>query len=155
VAEQYADPAPAPGDSGLGDPGRPDKRTKPDSGSNEADRPNDLQDDDDSGLQPVNPASGSGASATGGGSGTKSKSPASSKGSKKGPNAPRIDDENPESGKVPAIRLDEKVAWRSAPTRTRIEARTHAASARLVRLPAYPASDWLPVDSESKVARRK
>jgi hypothetical protein len=87
------------------------------------------------------------------GSESKSNSRGSSKARKKGPGAPRIDDGS-NTRKAPTINLDDKVAWRSAPARTRIESRRHDANARLVRLPAYPKSDWLPVESESKVASK-
>jgi len=45
----------------------------------------------------------------------------------------------------------EKVALRSPPCRTRIAFRTHT-HARLVPVAVYPKSEWLSVDSESKVA---
>ena len=72
---------------------------------------------------------------------------------KKGPGTKRADDAEG-AGKAPTISIDEKVAWRSAPVRKRIEVRTHTANARLVRLPAYPKSEWLPVDIDSKVASK-
>ncbi len=101
-----------------------------------------------------------GTSSTGSGTGTDAGSPASSQGGRKGPKPSKIDENNDNNGKgagkAPTISIDEKVAWRSAPTRTRTETRTHVATTtRLVRLPAYPKTDWLPVDSESTVAARK
>ena len=151
----YADPAPAPGDTGLGEPGRLDQRTNSESGSDDVDRSKELQEDDDNAAQPINRAGDTGTNSAGGASTTKNRGSGSPPGNKKGPKTPVIEEDNPENGKLPAIRIDEKVAWRSAPTRTRIEVRTHAASARLVRLPAYPTSGWLPGDSETEVARRK
>jgi hypothetical protein len=76
---------------------------------------------------------------------------------KKSPGVPRAkDDEEGNDGarRAPTIiSVDEKVAWRAAPVRTRVGAKTQTASARLVRLPAYPKSEWLPVDGDSKVAK--
>ena len=79
---------------------------------------------------------------------------ASSKASKKGPAAPKASEkEDPDSSRAPTISVDEKVAWRNAPARTRVESRPRTVSARIVRLPAYPKSDWLPVEGDSKVAK--
>jgi hypothetical protein len=123
---------------------------------NGTEKPGELQQGDDTGFQPINKARGAAAGSTGGDAGSSSKNPGSSKASKKGPNPQKIDDEDGKgAGKAPPISIDEKVAWRSRPTRTRVETRSHLGSARLVRLPAYPQSEWLPVDSESKVANRK
>ncbi|MGE5194994.1 MAG: hypothetical protein ACM3U2_21080 [Deltaproteobacteria bacterium] len=122
---------------------------------NDSDRPNPLQDADDDGFRPVEKAVDAGASSTSSESSSKSGGSGSSKKSKKGPSTPKIDPDGEGAGKAPTISIDEKVAWRSAPVRTRVEARPRIASARLVRLPAYPKSDWLPVEAESKVANRK
>jgi hypothetical protein len=140
--------------SALGEPGRP-PRTNADSGLGDAGKPRELQ---GSGSDDFKPAKQSDESDTSGGesssdSESKSNSRGSSKSGRKGPGAPRIDDGS-NSRKAPTINLDEKVAWRSAPARTRIESRPHVANASLVRLPAYPKSDWLPVESESKVASK-
>jgi hypothetical protein len=78
----------------------------------------------------------------------------SSKASKKGPAAPKANDENPGSSRIPTISVDDKVAWRTPPARSRMETRPRTVSARIVRLPAYPKSDWLPVEGESKVAQK-
>ena len=76
---------------------------------------------------------------------------------KKSPGVPRAKDEEDGTNgarRAPTIiSVDEKVAWRAAPVRTRVGAKTQTASARLVRLPAYPKSDWLPVDGDSKIAK--
>ncbi len=76
---------------------------------------------------------------------------------KKSPGVPRAKDGDEGSGdtrRAPTIiSVDEKVAWRAAPVRTRMGAKTQTASARLVRLPAYPKSEWLPVDADSKIAK--
>lgn len=75
---------------------------------------------------------------------------------KKSPGVPRAkDDEEGNDGarRAPTISIDEKVAWRAAPVRTRMGVKTTSASARLVRLPAYPKSEWLPVDGDSKIAK--
>jgi hypothetical protein len=79
-----------------------------------------------------------------------------SKASKKGPAAPKASEgEAPDSSRAPpTINVDEKVAWRNAPARTRVEARPRTVSARIVRVPAYPKSDWLPVEGDSKVAQK-
>jgi hypothetical protein len=76
---------------------------------------------------------------------------------KKSPGVPKANDEEGTNGarRGPAIiSLDEKVAWRAAPVRSRMGSKPAIASARLVRLPAYPKSEWLPVDSDSKIAKK-
>ena len=86
---------------------------------------------------------------------SKTNDSSSSKSGKKGPAAPKArDGEDPDSSRAPTISVDEKVAWRTAPARTRLETRPRTVSARIVRLPAYPKSDWLPVEGESKVAKK-
>jgi hypothetical protein len=106
------------------------------------------QDADGADFQPVNKAGGTSAGGTSSGSG-------SSKAGKKGPNPQKADEGDEGARKAPTISIDEKVAWRSPPTRTRIESRAHLGNARLVRLPAYPQSEWLPADGETKIADRK
>ncbi len=79
------------------------------------------------------------------------------KASKKGPAAPKAGDGDAQddSSRAPTtISVDEKVAWRNAPARTHVESRTRTVSARIVRIPAYPKSDWLPVEDDSKVAKK-
>jgi hypothetical protein len=140
--------------SGLGKAGRL-PRTNASSGLDDAGKPRELHDsvnDDFKPAKQVDESDTNDGAATDG-SESKSSSRGSSKSGKKGPGAPRIDDGS-NMRKAPTINLDEKVAWRSAPSRTRLESRPHDANARLVRLPAYPKSDWLPVDSESKVASK-
>jgi hypothetical protein len=78
---------------------------------------------------------------------------------KKSPNVPKADgDEKDDTTGIrrgPAIiNLDDRIAWRSAPTRTRIGVRPPAATARLVRLPAYPKTEWQPIENEEKVAKK-
>jgi hypothetical protein len=124
----YADPTPA-DSQGNGSRDSSSSRINSESG---------LNDSGDDGVQPA--------------AGTQDGIPVLPKG-KKGPGAKKADDAAG-AGKAPTISIDEKVAWRSAPVRKRIEVRTHTASARLVRLPAYPKSEWLPVDTESKVASK-
>ena len=143
----YSDPTPPNGSSsGLGEAGRP--RTSVDNGLNSTGKTRELNTDGEK-FEPATKIDETeeGGGALGGGSKSGSKS------GKKGPDAPRIDDGS-NTRKAPTINLDEKVAWRSAPTRTRIAARPQAVDARLVRLPAYPPSNWLPVESESKVASK-
>jgi hypothetical protein len=120
------------------------------SGSARIDSDSGLNTDDD-GIQPT-AGTESGTDSAAGKSRSQKVTPVFPK-SKKGPPASKAD-EGANSGKVPTISIDEKVAWRSAPVRKRIEVRTHSANARLVRLPAYPKSEWLPVDSDSKVASK-
>jgi hypothetical protein len=69
--------------------------------------------------------------------------------------SPPLDKANDDQGSTRpvTINLDEKVAWRTAPARTRIDIHPRISNARLVRLPAYPKSDWMPVDDESKIAK--
>ena len=76
---------------------------------------------------------------------------------KKSPEAPAIpddDDTGNGAGHLPTLNLDEKIAWRSAPERKRVALKVRTANARLVRVPDYPKSDWVPVESESKVAKK-
>jgi hypothetical protein len=146
----YVDPATENGSgSGLGKAGQL-PRTNSNTGLNDAGKRRDLNAGDDNIFEPATKTDETdetdGAGSKGAGSG-------SSKAGKKGPGAGRIDDGS-NSRKAPTINLDEKVAWRSAPVRTRIESRPQTANARLVRLPAYPKSDWLPVEGESKVASK-
>jgi hypothetical protein len=140
--DTYAEPAPGETDAAK-------KRTDAESGLNGTGASGASQDGDGTGFQPVNKAGGTSAGGTGSGS-------SSSNAGKKGPNPQKIDDEDGKgAGKAPTIRIDEKVAWRSPPVRTRVESRTHLGNARLVRLPAYPQSEWLPADSDTKIADRK
>lgn len=134
-------------DAELGDPGRPagsgsesrlnqedDRNFKKARTTEEAEAANDEQGN-------LSPAS--------------KKSDAGTKAGKKGPAAPKASDgEDPDSTRAPTISVDEKVAWRNAPARTRVETRPRTVSARIVRLPAYPKSDWLPVEGDSKVAKK-
>jgi hypothetical protein len=146
----YAEPAPA--DSGSGADDAAKNRTSSETGLNATDRSGNSQTGDDSGFQPVNRAGGTSA----GGTSSGSTSSGSSKAGRKEPNPKKIDDEDGKgAGKAPTINIDEKVAWRSPPVRTRVESRPHLGNARLVRLRAYPQSEWLPADSETKIADRK
>jgi hypothetical protein len=67
---------------------------------------------------------------------------------------PLPEDDEPAADRPPVINLDEKVASRPAPERKRIALKPIVANARLVRLPAYPKSDWTAVDSDTKVAKK-
>jgi hypothetical protein len=134
----YADP-----DGDLGPNGRPagsgSKLNKDDDASKKA-RTEETEANDEQGSR--SPAS-------------KKADSAASKGNRRGPAAPKASEkEDPDSSHAPTISVDEKVAWRIAPARTRVEARPRTVSARIVRLPAYPKSDWLPVEGESKVAKK-
>jgi hypothetical protein len=129
-------------------------RTIPDSGlDGTKKKPDGLQDDGESTEAFKKPAEGEAAEIepTGGSAPT----PVHPKG-KKSPSPPKIPDDNDESGslRAPSINLDEKIAWRAAPERKRATIKKDVANARLIRLPAYPRSDWLPVDPESNVARK-
>ena len=70
----------------------------------------------------------------------------SAKRRKKGPEIadPEDDATARQVAPVPVVSIDEKVAWRPAPIRKRGEIHTGVASARLIRVPAYPKSEWLP-----------
>ena len=148
----YADPPGSSSETDLGEPGRP-AGTAPENQLNQEDDRNFKKartaDDPDANDEQGNlsPASKSNADS--------SSSKASKKGlGKKGPAAPKASDgENPDSSRAPTISVDDKVAWRTAPARTRVGTRPRTVSARIVRLPAYPKSDWLPVEGESKVAK--
>lgn len=75
----------------------------------------------------------------------------------KAPDLPAIvvpEDEEKDSGKVPVLKLDEKVASRAAPERRRIVLQPQTTNASLTRIPAYPKSDWTAVESDSKVAKK-
>lgn len=69
------------------------------------------------------------------------------------PKAP-LGDDGAGAQELPKLNLDEKIAWRPAAERKRLEPKSNVANARLVRLPAYPKSDWLPVEPESKLAKK-
>jgi hypothetical protein len=150
----YVEPAPEnESGSGLGKAGRL-PRTNADSGLGDTGRPRDLQGLENDEFKPAKQSDESDTDgAANGDSSSKGTGSGSSKAGKKGPGVPRLDDGS-NTRKTPTINLDEKVAWRSAPARRRIESRPHDANARLVRLPAYPKSDWLPVESESKFASK-
>lgn len=55
---------------------------------------------------------------------------------------------------VPVLNLDDKVAWRPAAERTRLPIKPHYANARLIRTPALPQTEWVPVSSGSKLAKK-
>jgi hypothetical protein len=80
------------------------------------------------------------------------------KGKQKSPKVPAAtdgDENKDDSRRGPTlISVDEKVAWRAAPVRSRLGVKVQPATARLVRVPAYPKTEWLPVDSESKLAKK-
>lgn len=78
----------------------------------------------------------------------------SSTGKKKGPAIDRVDEFDARTGPVPTISIDEKIVWRPAPVRKRSEIPGHVASARLVRVPAYAKSGWLPAVEGSSVAKK-
>ena len=90
----------------------------------------------------------------------KEESPSGNKDStrRKSPAAPRADsgdDNDEEQGRrAPLINLDDRVAWRSAPVRTRSVSKTQTASARINRVSNYPKSEWIPVGEDSKVAKK-
>ena len=123
----------------MGEPGRPAG-----SGS-DADR---LQgNDSQSGFQkPVRTADESEEETDLGTSANKAKQ------NRKSPPVNKANDDDQGSIRPATINLDEKVAWRTAPARTRVDIHPRISNARLVRLPAYPKSDWMPVGDESKIA---
>jgi|SRR5579872_6750990 len=163
----YADPPPPPpaddvetGSVKIG------PRTDVKSGSDDSEKSGQLNDEDENGIESFKkPAAStdrdgdlddesdrSGSTSKKGTKGTPS--PGASKRSKKGPVAPKADDEPEGDSTGLAIMTAEKVAWRSAPARQRIEVRTPPEALRLVRLPAYPKSSWLPADGDSKLAKK-
>lgn len=77
-------------------------------------------------------------------------------GTKGGPTPPQIPKDKDEtgSGRLPTLELDEKVASRAAPERKRMTLKANVANARLIRVPAYPKSEWVPVDPDAKVAKK-
>ncbi|MBI3866070.1 MAG: hypothetical protein HY290_29685 [Planctomycetia bacterium] len=140
--------------SGLGQPGDLPDRTKTDPDAEDGARRLQNRDGNTGFERPIN-ADGteSGDADSGSSSGTRAGSSKSDK-SKKGPPASKpADDTDGDTRHAPRISIDEKVAWRAAPVRTRMTGKTQTASARLVRLPAYPKSEWLPVDGDSKIAK--
>lgn len=104
---------------------------------------------------PVN-VDGSGVQQTGGTEEKGQAVPITPPGRKVGPNAPTIPDDKDDAGAghLPTLNLDGKVASRAAPERKRITLKANVSQARLVRVPAYPKSDWVPVDSDAKVAKK-
>ncbi|MSR60222.1 MAG: hypothetical protein EXS05_21715 [Planctomycetaceae bacterium] len=138
----------------LGAPGN-GGRTLPDSGLERDDvKPEGLQEDDNTrtGFRLPTRPDGTGIERTNGDNLNPS-TPVNPKAGKKGPRAPAIpDDEDVEekgSGRLPTINLDEKVAWRPVPERKRVQLKPRVANARLIRVPAYPKSDWIPETPES------
>lgn len=137
-------------DSELGNSGNLPRTNQDTDGENGASR---LNQRDESGF--AAPRNAGASSDEDDSSGSTSKSGTGTR-RRKDPSVPRADDgddSNDGARRAPTISVDEKVAWRAAPVRSRTGAKAHTASARLVRLPAYPKSEWLPVDGESKIAR--
>ncbi len=129
-------------------------RTGSDSGLNKTGGKPDPQFGDDQGYQPVKAEDDAETDATANDSGTGAAGSGASRKARKVPHLPQIDEKDSNVRKAPTISVDDKVAWRSAPIRKRLAIGPSDAKARLVRLPAYPKSDWLPADRDSKVARK-
>lgn len=131
-------------------------RTKPDSGFDN-DKPDGLKDDDDTRtFRPPTRSDGNPIEQTSGDNLNPS-TPVNPKEGKKGPRTPAFSDDDEKengNGRLPTINLDEKVAWRPAPERKRVQLKPRVANARLIRVPAYPKSDWIPETTESKVAKK-
>lgn len=70
------------------------------------------------------------------------------------PKIPEDKDDGKEAGQGPTLNLDEKVTWRATPERRRLTIKPAYTHARLVRMPAYPESDWMPVNGDSKLAKK-
>lgn len=55
----------------------------------------------------------------------------------------------------PLLKLDDKITWRAAPVRSiRREIPQHVANARLVRIPAFPSNDWIPLVDTKSIAKK-
>lgn len=70
------------------------------------------------------------------------------------PKIPEDKDDAKEAGQGPALNLDEKVTWRAAPERRRLTVKPLYTNARLIRMPAFPESEWMPVNGDSKLAKK-
>lgn len=78
----------------------------------------------------------------------------SAKGRKKGPAIDPVDETEEQTAvPVPTVSIDEKIVWRPAPIRKRSEPHHNVANARLVRLPAYAKSGWLPADASNVASK--
>lgn len=147
--------APEPGNT---TPGTSGERTQPESGLNGTDgRPNSLQNDDAASFLSPRTRDGRAIERTGGEELNLQKPiPVNPKPGKASPELPAIDGEGDTgTNRLPTLNLDEKIAYRPAPERKRLSARTKGVpNARLVRLPAYPKSEWTPVDTNAKVAKK-
>lgn len=133
-------------------------RTKTESGLDA--KPDNLNDADDTrAFKPPRGGQGSGIEQAGAESNLHPSTPVNPKGGKKGPRTPAFpddDEKDKEDGnsRLPTLNLDEKVAWRPAPERKRVELTRRVANARLIRVPAYPNSGWVPETPESKIAKK-
>lgn len=146
-SKTYATPPEGAGDATLGDPATID-RTTPDSGLDRTKRSGSPLNDNDSVEAfkvPRDAAANAGEAI-----------PVQPRqGSRPGPDVQAIPEEKGISVPLlPTVSLDEKIAWRAAPERKRLTIGKAVGNARLVRLPAYPKSDWIPVDAEAKVAKK-
>jgi hypothetical protein len=105
---------------------------------------------------PIRPHSGAYRAQTRGNAVIPSQSrPAAPKGNNAGPQIvpiPGSQENTPQS--LPTLNLDDKVASLPGPERKRLTLKPNVANARLIRLPAYPKSDWIPVESEAKIASK-
>ena len=56
---------------------------------------------------------------------------------------------------VQPLNLGDKIVWDSEPIRSnRREIRLHVANARLMRIPAFPSTDWIPMTDPATSARK-
>lgn len=139
----------------LGTPEKP--RTKPDAGLDRGNsKPNVLNEDGES-AGAFKPPISSGDTGTVSPAGEKT--PINPKAGKKSVPVPRIGDDDEDKDKdaqrkLPKVNLDEKIAWRPAPERKRVELKPQVANARLIRVPEYARTDWLPVTTDANVARK-
>ena len=69
-----------------------------------------------------------------------------------GTDAPLFEDDSESA--VPLLKLDDKVAWSSAPVRTRLKIRARFNDPIVARTKVDPNSRWLPVLTDTKIASK-
>ncbi len=138
----YADPQGNSKDSDLGDPGRPAGSSNDNRGFKKARTADDTEASDEQGS--LSPASKKNDSST-------SKAGRKTTGRSQGERRGRF---RYLTGPDDQRRRESRLANRSGAHSGRKLVRGPLKSARIVRLPAYPKSDWLPVEGESKVAQK-
>jgi hypothetical protein len=81
-------------------------------------------------------------------------SPASKSGAPAGRPSLPSDNEGAGATRGPALNLDDKITWRSAPSRQRLTLQPNYTSASAVRKSLYPKSDWTTLPAAATVAKK-